>query len=78
MKKIMFLLSVVATVAFCGCDNPCNWEFQYRTPNNLSLEKLMEIESVLTSNGYKRIQMKQYTEEGYITIRATKTEGEKQ
>ena len=72
MKYLLIALSLFVV----GCDNPECWEYEARMPANSKTEDLLAAESMLYSNGYKRVRTKYSS--GYIcyTIYATKKESE--
>lgn len=72
MKYLLIALSLLVV----GCDNPDCWEYESRMPANSTPKDLMETESMLYSNGYKRVRIK-YSPYylGYV-IHATKTKSE--
>lgn len=69
MKYLLVALSLLVT----GCiDHPEGWEYEARMPATSKIEDLMAAESMLYSNGYKRVRIKYST--GYMVymIYATK------
>lgn len=73
MKYLLIALSLL--VVGC-CDHPECWEYEARMPANSKTENLLATESMLYSNGYKRVRIKYSV--GYIcyVIYATKKESE--
>lgn len=72
MKNLFIALSLLMV----GCDNPDFWEYEVRMPESSTTEELLATESMLYSNGYKRVRIK-YSN-GYICykIYATRKESE--
>jgi hypothetical protein len=73
MKYLLIALSLLMV----GCiDHPEGWEYEARMPAASKTEDLMAAESMLYSNGYKRVRIKYSV--GYMVymIYATKKEGE--
>lgn len=72
MKYLLIALGLLMV----GCDHPEGWEYESRMPANSTTKDLMETESMLYSNGYKRVRIKFSL--GYMVyeVYATKTEGE--
>lgn len=65
-----------ALSAFCGCsDHPDGWEFCTYAPIDSPVERLMETERLLVSNGYKRVRIFVVDFGRTLVIRATKKEG---
>lgn len=65
-----------ALFAFCGCsDHPDRWEFCVYAPKDTTPERLMEIEHLLSSNGYKRVRISVIDWGREVMIQATKKEG---
>lgn len=67
---------VIALVALCGCsDHPDGWEFCVYAPKDVTPERLMEIEHLMFSNGYKRVRISVIDFGREVVIQATKKEG---
>lgn len=73
MKYLLMALSLL--MVGC-CDHSECWEYEARMPANSKTEDLLAAESMLYSNGYKRVRIEYST--CYIAYRiyATKTESE--
>lgn len=71
MKYLLIALSLL--MVGC-CDYPEGWEYELRMPANSTAKDLMAVESMLYSNGYKRVHIKYSTDYIVYRIYATKTE----
>ena len=66
---------LACALLLCGCDNPDFWEYQVYAPKNATPERLMEIERLLLTNGYKRVSIVGVDLGRAVVIYATKKEG---
>lgn len=72
MKCLLIALGLLMV----GCDHPDGWEYESRLPANSTTKDLMETESMLYSNGYKRVRIKYSPYYLDYVIQATKTKSE--
>lgn len=71
MKYLLIALSLL----IAGCvDHPEGWEYEARMPATSKIEDLMAAESMLYSNGYKRVRIRYSPGYMVYVIRATKKE----
>lgn len=79
MKYLLIALVVLVIVLgslVAACDNPEYWEYEARMPANSKTEDLLAAESMLYSNGYKRVRIKFSCGNICYAIYATKKESE--
>lgn len=74
MKYLLIALSLL--VAGCDVDNPDCWEYEALIPARSKPEDLLAAESMLYSNGYKRVRIKYFKYSMCYMIYATKKESE--
>ena len=74
MKYLLIVFSLL--VAGCDVDNPDCWEYEARMHTKSKPEDLLAAESLLYSNGYKRVRIKFSTYNVCYMIYATKKESE--
>lgn len=72
MKYLLIALSLLVI----GCGNPDCWEYEARMPANSKTEDLLAAESMLYSNGYKRVRIEFASAYIYYKIYATRKESE--
>lgn len=72
MKYLLIALGLLLV----GCDHPECWEYEVLMPAKSTTEDLLTAESMLYSNGYKRVNIKISRIDGGYIIRATKKESD--